>query len=78
MRQIMWGDRSGREPSRAKSPLKMRRTLSLAGVALSVAGLVVLGLAGWPLGWAAASLAVLGAIGLADAAVITRRLGQER
>lgn len=74
----MWGDRSGREPSRAKSPLKMRRTLSLVGAALSIAGLVVLGLAGWPLGWAAAALVALAAIGLVDAAVITRRLGQER
>ena len=74
----MWGDRSGREPSRAKSPLRMRRTLSLAGVALSVAGLVVLGLAGWPLAWAAAALAALAAIGLIDAVVITRRLGRVR
>ena len=74
----MWGDRSGREPSRAKSPLRMRRTLSLVGVGLSVVGLVVLGVAGWPLAWAASALAALAAIGLADAAVITRRLGQRR
>jgi hypothetical protein len=56
----------------------MRRILSLMGAALSLAGLVVLGLAGWPLAWAAAALAALGVIGLIDAAVITRRLGQER
>ena len=74
----MWGDRSGREPSRAKSPLRMRRVLSLVGAALSIGGLVVLGLAGWPLAWAMAALVALAAIGLADAAVITRRLGRER
>jgi hypothetical protein len=56
----------------------MRRILSLVGAALSIAGLVVLGITGWPVAWAMAALVALAAIGLADAAVITRRLGRER
>ena len=54
----------------------MRRTLSLLGAALSVAGVIVVGLAGWPLPSVAAALGALAAVGLADAAVITRRLGK--
>lgn len=73
----MWGDRSGREPSRARSPLRMRRALSLVGATLSIFGLVILGIAGWPLAWAAAALVVLATIGLANAAVITVRLGRQ-
>lgn len=73
----MWGDRSGREPTRARSPLRLRRTFSIVGAALCVAALAVLGVTGWGSPWAVWILIALGVIGLADAAVITRRVSKE-
>jgi hypothetical protein len=74
----MWGDRSGREPSRAKSPLRMRRSFSLFGAATSIIALAVLGLAGLGTWWVLWTLALLTAIGLVDAAVISRHIGEEK
>lgn len=71
----MWGDRSGREPARARSPLRMRRTYGLVGAALCVAGLVALtAIDGF--GWWTWPLALLAVLGVADVVVMTRRIGR--
>lgn len=69
----MWGDRSGREPIHAKSPLRLRRTISLIGAAVFTAAVIALVVIGWIDFWTCA-LALLAVIGVIDAAVITRRI----
>lgn len=72
----MWGDRSGREPVRARSPLGLRKSLSVIGAAVSVAAIGVViavrSFDGWA--WVVAGLSILAIIGIADAAIITRKL----
>lgn len=72
----MWGDRSGREPTRARSPLHMRRTYGLVGATLCLAGVAVVALTGGS-GWWMAMLALLAVVGVADAAVMGHRIGKE-
>lgn len=74
----MFGDRSGREPSRARTPLAMRRRLSLIGAALCVGLLVVLVLSGVAPTWLYAVVAVFIVIGLADALFVHQRIARER
>ena len=73
----MWGDRSGREPTRARSPLKLRRALSLASAVVCLVGLVALGVSGWGSWWAALLLAALAVVSIVDAVVITRHISTE-
>lgn len=73
----MWGDRSGREPARARSPLRLRRAFGLMGTALCVVALAVLGFTGWGSSWAVWILVALVVIGPADATVITRHVSRE-
>jgi uncharacterized membrane protein len=70
----MWGDRSGREPTSARSPLRLRRWLSIAGAALSIVAILIFPFTGWDTWWAVIALIVLAAIGIVDAAVITRHM----
>jgi hypothetical protein len=72
----MWGDRTGREPANARSPLAMRRLASLIGVALSLLALPLLVVMGAHNVWAYAVVA-LAVGGLADAYVIGRHLHAE-
>ncbi|UYM04651.1 DUF6343 family protein [Solicola gregarius] len=69
-----FGDRSGREPVSARSPLRLRLVLSLVGAtgfaALAVVALIVQGAV-----WLPVVAVALAAVGLADAVVITHRLG---
>lgn len=69
----MWGDRSGREPVRARSPLRLRRLIALAGSTMCIAGLIVLLLLGWR-DWSIVFLVIIAVVGIGDAAVITHRL----
>lgn len=70
----MWGDRSGREPARARSPLHLRRTYGLVGASLCLIGLIgVTAVDGY--GWWSWILALLALVGVADAVVMTRRIG---
>ena len=73
----MWGDRSGREPARARSPLRMRRMYGLAGAALCIVGMGVLLVTGGG-GWWMGTLAALALIGVTDAVVMTRRIAGQR
>jgi drug/metabolite transporter (DMT)-like permease len=73
----MWGDRSGREPARARSPLHMRRTYGLLGAALCIAGIAFVAATGGGAWWIG-MLALLAVVGVADAAVMSHRLGKER
>jgi hypothetical protein len=70
----MWGDRTGREPVNARSPLAMRRVASLIGVALSLFALALLVVTGQDNIWAYAIIAALAVGGLADAYVIGRHM----
>ncbi len=75
----MWGDRSGREPVRARSPLRMRRRTAVVGALLcGVAALTIALLGPAPQApWVAAVLLAAGVAGVVDAAVITRRLRRQ-
>lgn len=73
----MWGDRSGREPTRARSPLKLRRALSLSGAVVCLVGLVVLGATGWGTWWMATLLAVVALVSIVAAVVIARHISNE-
>ena len=73
----MWGDRTGREPANARSPLAMRRVASLIGVALSLLALALLVAMGEDTVWAYAVIAALAVGGLIDAYVIGRHIHSE-
>jgi len=70
----MWGDRSGREPTRAKSPLRLRRGLSIVGLVSGVVGLVVVGANGWSPTWATVGFTAVVLASLVGLLVISRRL----
>jgi membrane protein YdbS with pleckstrin-like domain len=70
----MWGDRTGREPASARSPLTLRRVSSLIGAALCLCALVLLAVAGQKTWWTYAVLAVVAAAALVDAYVLGRRI----
>lgn len=71
----MWGDRSGREPVRSRSPLRLRRAAALVGAALcGVAAVVIVTTAGTSYWIPVVFLAAAAVAGLVDAGVITRRL----
>jgi len=74
----MWGDRTGREPANARSPLAMRRVTSLIGVALSLFAMALLVAMGEDNVWAYAVIVALAVGGLTDAYVIGRHLHSER
>ena len=67
------GDRSGREPTGARSPLRMRLVLSIVGVLAFAVLAVLLLLADGP-GWLPVVAIAFAVIGVVDAAVIVRRL----
>ena len=67
------GDRSGREPVAARSPLRMRLGLSIFGVVAFAVITVMLFLLDGPV-WLPVIAIALAAVGLVDAAVIIRRL----
>lgn len=75
----MWGDRSGREPVRARSPLRMRRRTAVVGALLCAVAAVTVALLGPApqAPWLAAVLVAAGAAGVVDAGVITRRLRRQ-
>ncbi|MFF8502432.1 DUF6343 family protein [Streptomyces anulatus] len=66
--------RTGSEPATARSPLRMRRWLSLWGILWALFGLVAFSLTGRP-GWAAACAVVL-LLAILDLCVITYRMRQ--
>lgn len=68
-----FGDRSGREPAAARSPLRLRLVLSLAG-AVAFVVLAVLLLIAYGSGWLPVVAFALAAVGVLDALVIARRL----
>jgi type VI protein secretion system component VasF len=66
--------RSGDEPTHARSPLRLRLTLALIGLANGVAGVILFVLLGVkPLTWA---FAVLAAIALINVVVVARHIRQ--
>lgn len=67
------GDRSGREPAAARSPLHLRLALSLVG-AVAFAVLAVLLLLAYGSGWLPVVAFALAAVGVLDALVIAQRL----
>ena len=71
------GNRSGREPIAARSPLRLRLALSMFGVVVFAIIAVLLFVAAGPV-WLPLVAVALAAIGLVDAAVIIRRLGDRR
>lgn len=73
----MWGDRSGREPARARSAVQMRRAYGLVGAALCIAGVAVVAVTGGGRWWIGA-LVLLAVLGVADAAVMSHRIGKHR
>lgn len=70
----MWGDRTGREPSNARSPLGLRRVSSLVGAALCIVIMVLLAVASEETWWAYALLAIVAMAALVDAYVLDRRI----
>lgn len=74
----MFGDRSGREPLRARSPLVLRRRLGLIGALFCAGLLVVLVLSSAAPPWTYAVVAVFLVIGLADALFVHQRIARER
>ncbi|GAA2085248.1 hypothetical protein GCM10009821_28460 [Aeromicrobium halocynthiae] len=75
----MWGDRSGREPVRARSPLRMRRRTAMVGALLCVGAAVTVALLGPApqATWLAGVLVAASIAGVVDATVITRRLRRQ-
>lgn len=73
----MWGDRSGREPTNARSPLAFRLVLSTIGAGVCVVALVLLALGDRGTWWLSAFFAAFAVIGVADAVVIVRRMHRE-
>jgi len=69
----VWGDRSGREPTSARSPLAFRLVLSVVGAAVCVVALALLALGDWGTWWLTAFFAAFALIGVADALVIISR-----
>ncbi len=66
--------RSGDEPIHARSPLRMRLTLALVGLANGLAGVILFALLGsQPLTWAFAALCVIASI---NVAVVVHRIRQ--
>ncbi|WP_374999941.1 DUF6343 family protein [Aeromicrobium sp. CTD01-1L150] len=75
----MWGDRSGREPVRARSPLRLRRATALVGAVLcGVAAVVIVTTIGTSYWLPVTVLAVAAVAGLLDAGIITHRLRSGR
>jgi hypothetical protein len=70
----MWGDRTGREPASARSPLALRRASSLIGAASCLGALVLLAVAGQETWWTYAVLAVVATAALVDSYVLGRRI----
>lgn len=73
----MWGDRSGSEPRRARSPWALRRGFALVGGIICAVAFVLLLLANIN-AWLAGLFLLFAVLGLADAAVLTRRLRRQR
>ena len=73
----MWGNRTGREPVNARSPLGLRRVSSLVSAVLCIVILVLLAVAEEDTWWAYAILTVVAVAALVDAYVLGRRIRAE-
>lgn len=73
----MWGDRSGREPTSARSALALRRVIAAGGSAVCLIGFVALAIRGF-IGWGAFLLLAMAVVGVVDIVVITRRLRRKK